>query len=767
MRWSPLGSFCILCLLTPGMFAQSADPAKLSVDRIYASADFQGEYDRAHHWLDSQFLAQVAPSKTVANGSDLIRIDPRTGQQKLLVSAEKLIPPGKGPLPIEEFAFSQDGKVVLIFTHSARVWRRHTRGDYWTYHLASGKLVQHGKEAKPSTLMFAKLSPDGKSVGYVRENNLYLEPSEGGAAVALTSDGNADIINGTFDWVYEEEFDCRDGWRFRPDGKAIAYWQLNTQGVPRFTMVDNLHGKYPQLLTFPYPKTGEQNSLCRIGVVPVAKGGAAGAKTTWIAVPGDTRRDFYLPRMEWAERTGGATWSLLGSKEPSELVIQRVNRAQNATDFLLADTNTGQIITMATDRDGAWIDIHEHGNHWLEKGSRYTFLSERDGWRHLYSAARDGSDCKRLTVGNFDLHRVLKIDEAQGLVYFLASPGAPTEQYLYRARLGGKEAPERLTPAEAKGWNDYQVHASGSVALWSHSSFGTPPVSRWVDLGQHRVIRTQITNEKLKKALATVAKTPVEFFQIDNGEGVLLDAWMMKPPQFDPKKKYPLVFHVYGEPAGATVVNRWGGSQYLWHLMLAQHGYLVVSVDNRGTNAPRGRDWRKSVYRKIGIVASRDQAAAARELAKRPYVDASRIAVWGWSGGGSMTLNLLFRYPEIYRAGMSVAPVPDMSLYDTIYQERYMGLPQENGEDYKLGSPITHAKGLKGDLLLVHGTGDDNCHYQGMEKLIDVLIGANKPFVVLPYPNRSHSISEGTNTTRHLFGTLTQFLESRMPPGPK
>lgn len=267
--------------------------------------------------------------------------------------------------------------------------------------------------------------------------------------------------------------------------------------------------------------------------------------------------------------------------------------------------------------------------------------------------------------------------------------------------------------------------------------------------------------------MANLCQTPVEFFRADIGGGVKLDGWLMKPPHFDPAKKYPLLFHVYGEPADHEVLDRWGGKQYLWHLLLTQQGFLVACVDNRGTPCPRGRDWRKAAYRRIGTLASEDQSAAARYLLRRPYLDPSRIGVWGWSGGGTMTLNLLFRYPDLYQVGLAVAPVPDMRLYDTVYQERYMGLPQENAADYQRGSPITHAAGLKGQLLIVHGSGDDNCHLQGVEKLVDRLIELNKSFSLMIYPNRTHSINEGKNTTRHLYGLLTRFLNDHLPAGPK
>ena len=560
------------------------------------------------------------------------------------------------------------------------------------------------------------------------------------------------MINGTFDWVYEEEFDCRDGWRWSPDWTQIAYWQLDTKGVPKFTLIDNTAATYPVLTTFVYPKTGERNSACRVGVVP-----AMGGETNWIEIPGDTRTDYYIPRMEWIEKT-------------SELAIQRINRLQNALEVMIADPAATETKprTVLTERDGAWVDLaHDHLT-WLSQGSAFLWISERDGWRQLYLAARDGSGLRRITQGNFDVLKVVHVDEPTGYVYFIASPHQPTQRYLYRTAFAGQGELERITPANSTGWHDYNMSPDGTAAWHTFSSLTTPPQVELVSIPDHQSLRSVITNEALKKQVDKLAGSPAELFQVDIGNGVMLDGWMMKPANYDPTKKYPLLFHVYGEPAGQLVVDRWGGKTTLWHRMLNQLGYVVAAVDNRGTPSPRGRDWRKSVYRKIGTLASEDQAAAARALLKQhPELDPARVGVWGWSGGGSMTLNLLFRYPDIYRTGISIAPVPDMRLYDTIYQERYMGLPQENGDDYRTGSPITHAAGLQGKLLVIHGTGDDNCHYQGVEKLADKLIELNKPFTLMAYPNRSHSISEGANTTRHLYTLMTRYLTENLAAGAK
>ena len=742
--------FIVIAIGTAHAQAPPTDPALLTIDRIFASNEFSGDGVPSLKWLKNGAYIKLSPSKTIKGSPDIVRID-KAGKSKTLIPAEALIlPKSKTPLSIHGYKFSDDLDTVLIYTNSRKVWRSNSRGDYWTYRRSSKQLSKVGNNAAPSKLMFAKLSPDATRVGYVYDNNLYVEPVGGGNATKLTDDGSANIINGTFDWVYEEEFFCRDGWRWSNDGKQIAYWQLNTTGVKNFMLINNTIGKYPVITTFPYPKAGEPNSNCRVGVVS-----SSGGKTEWLAIPGNTRTDYYIPRMEW-------------TTEPNELVIQRVNRLQNSIDVYIANTKDGTLKSIHTERDGAWVDLRDDSLQWVYDGREFTWLSERDGWRHLYRITRDGSTSNRITNGEYDIINVLHVDNKNAKIYFTASPDNPTQCYLYSINLDGTGTAERLSPSKQSGWHSYNISDDGSYAVHTFSEFGTPSISELIALPDHKLIRTFADNQKLKDKLAKLAQTPVEFFRVDIGDGNELDGWMMKPTHFDPKKKYPILFHIYGEPAGQTVTDRWGGRNYLWHLMLTQQGYIVASIDNRGTPAPRGREWRKCVYRKIGTLVSDDQANALRQLLKsHPSIDADRVGVWGWSGGGSMTLNLLFRHPQLYHTGMSVAPVPDVHLYDTIYQERYMGLPRDNGHDYVRTSPITHAKGLQGNLLIVHGTGDDNCHYQGTQMLVDKLIEYDKPFTLMSYPNRSHGIYEGENTTRHLYSLLTRYLLEQLPAGPR
>ncbi|HEX9652508.1 MAG TPA: prolyl oligopeptidase family serine peptidase, partial [bacterium] len=405
---------------------------------------------------------------------------------------------------------------------------------------------------------------------------------------------------------------------------------------------------------------------------------------------------------------------------------------------------------------------------WLEGGRRFTWVSERDGWRHLYVVSRDGKDVQLLTPGDFDIVDIQSIDDQNGWVYYIASPENPTQRYLYRSRLNGEDKAERLSPATQPGTHSYQLSPGSNWTFHTYSTFETPPVVSLIKLPKHNVVRVLESNDKARKNVEGLNRKPAEFFRVKIEDGVELDAWAIFPPDFDASEKYPLFFFVYGEPAGQTVEDSWSKTGYLWHLMLAQQGYIVMSVDNRGTPGPRGRPWRKSIYRQIGILASADQAAAARAIIKtQPYVDGGRIGIWGWSGGGSMTLNAMFRYPDLYHTGMAIAFVSDQRLYDNVYQERYMRLPEDNPEGYRNGSPITFAENLKGNLLIVHGTGDDNVHYQNFEWLVDDLVKHNKTFSMMSYPNRTHSINEGDNTTLHLYELLTRYLVENLPPGPR
>jgi len=738
---------CPVLLAFAGAQERADDASKLTLKRVFGSSEFEPEGYSATWLEDASGYLTLEKSSDTEGGRDIVRHRPATGETTILVPASNLIPPGaSAPLKMEGYAFSEDRSLVLVYTNSKRVWRRNTRGDYWLLDRASRELRQLGGDARPATLMFAKIAPDGRHVAYVRERNIYVEDLQSHAIRCLTETENDDIINGTFDWVYEEEFGLRDGFRWSPDGRSIAYWRMNTQGVRRFPLVSNTHGLYPRITHIPYPKTGQKNPAYSMGVVDVDSG-----NTRWVDVPGDPR-DHYLARMGWAD-------------QPGLLILQQLNRLQNTNRVMVANPQDASTEVILTEHDDAWVDVHDELM-WLDNGRRFTWISERDGWRHAYLATQT-SPARLVTPGDFDVIRLLHIDEASGWLYFIASPDNPTQRYLYRARVDGS-GHERITPEDQPGSHTYQISPDAQWAIHTHSTFDSPPVTDLVRLPSHERVRSLAENKTLREKIAQLARAPAEFFRVDIGDGTSLDGWCIQPPGLDPKKKYPLLVYVYGEPAGQTVRDRWGGQNYLWHLLLAQRGYVIISVDNRGTPAPRGRAWRKCVYRKVGIIAPQDQAAAVKELLRqRPYLDADRVGVWGWSGGGSMSLNAVFKYPELYDTAIAIAPVPNQRYYDTIYQERYMGLPKDNVDGYVDGSPVHFAHQLQGNLLLIHGTGDDNCHYQTSELLINELIRHNKRFTMMAYPNRSHSIREGKNTTRHLRELMTWYLQENLPPGPE
>jgi len=673
----------------------------------------------------------------------------------VIADRNALTPKGSStPLKVRNFFFSNDANKLLIYTNSKRVWRYDTRGDYWLLDLDDNKLTQIGKSLPASSLMFAKFSPDGKKVAYVSGHNIYVQDIATNKVKQLTFDGSTKLINGTFDWAYEEEFFCRDGFRWSPDSKQIAFWQIDARKTKNYLMINNTDSLYPFVKPVEYPVAGEPPSPFKIGVVNIAT-----AQTKWMSIPTDPVLQSYVPRMEWADNN-------------TQLIIQHLNRKQNQSDLLLCDVATGKSTTVYKEKDSAWIDIlplwdedYSYGGwDWLNNGKEFLWPSEKDGWRHLYRISRDGKKETLVTVGNYDVMDISTVDEKSGYVYFFASPENATQKYLYRTKLDGTGTAERLTPSNEPGTHDCNVSPNGQYAFHSFSNYYTEEVNEWITLPSHKALGGEEVQNALSKA--DKSKSNISFFKITTEDGVQMDAWMTKPNNFDSTKKYPVLFYVYTEPWGQNVKDEFGvAHNFLYRGDMAKDGYIYISIDNRGTPVPKGREWRKCVYKKIGLINIHDQAMAAKEILKMPFVDSSRIAVWGWSGGGSATLNLMFQYPEIYKTGIAVAAVADQLTYDNIYQERYMGLPQENKEDFIKGSPITYAKNLQGNLLYIHGTGDDNVHYKNAEELINELVKYNRQFEFMSYPNRSHGLSEGEGTFMHLSTMYTNYLREHCPPG--
>jgi len=700
-------------------------------------------------WADGNSYYQIV-------GGEINKYTLPANEKTTFVSKKDLTPADRNqPISVRNFSLSEDKSKVLIFTNTQKVWRLDTKGDYWILDLKNKSLKQIGQGLSESSLLFAKFSPDGAQVAYVSNQNLYVEELATRQIKAITTDGNRKLINGTFDWAYEEEFACRDGFQWSPDSKHIAYWQLDANQIRDYYMINNTDSVYSKIVPVEYPTAGETPSPAKIGVADITT-----VTTIWLTIPGEANQN-YLPRMEW--------------NNANEIFVQQINRKQNESRIFSCNTKTGNATLIHTEKDEAWVDLYSpwedvyaldfrHYFKWLNTGKEFLWISEKDGWRHAYRISKDGKKEIRITNGDYDVMDIRLIDEKNNFLYFLASPDNATQKYLFKTKLDGKGTAQRVSPTTLAGTHEYSISPTGAYATHNFNNSFTKPLSELIALPQHKAINE---GESIQSKLKTseVEKT-VEFFKIKTDEGIEMDGWMVKPSDFDASKKYPVLFYVYTEPWGANVHDTYGaGNNHLFNGNLADEGYIYISIDNRGTPAPKGRAWRKSVYKKIGLVNIRDQAMAAKEILKWPYVDASRIAVWGWSGGGSATLNLMFQYPEIYKTGIAVAAVANQLTYDNIYQERYMGLPQENREDFIKGSPITYAKNLQGNLLYIHGTGDDNVHYNNAEMLVNELVKHGKQFQFMAYPNRTHGISEGEGTFQHLSTLYSNYLRTHCPPG--
>jgi dipeptidyl-peptidase-4 len=678
---------------------------------------------------------------------ELVSISLPQNERKTIISRNFLFSSGAEINYIKDFQMSADETKVLIFTNSKKVWRYETRGDYYVADLKANTLTKVGKDKPVSSLMFAKFSPDGNKVAYVSKHNLYVDDLMNLSSKALTTDGTDRLINGTFDWVYEEEFDCRDGFRWSPDGQSIAFWQIDASKIRNFLMIDNTDSIYSYTIPVEYPKVGQDPSNCKVGIVNITT-----AQTRWLDIPGSQVQN-YIPRMSWIPNT-------------NEVILQQLNREQNVSKLFVVNAATGNASNIYTETDKAWVDAGEEWE-WIDGGKEFLWSSEKDGWRHQYRISKDGKKQTLITKGDYDVIEKSLVDEKNNLLYFIASPGNATQRYLYKTKLSGGGKLEMVTPSILPGTHSYEISPNGIFAYHTYTSANVPPLSEWMKL---TTLNPFTMDGSITSQLARFkpGRNQVEFFKVTTEDGVEMDGWMRKPDNFDQTKKYPVVFYVYGEPASQTVTDTYGaGQNWLYAGNMPKDGYVYISVENRGAPAPKGREWRKSIYKSIGTLNIRDQAMAAKKIIQWPFIDKDRVAVWGWSGGGSSTLNLMFQYPEIYKTGIAIAAVGNQLTYDNIYQERYMGSPLTTKEAYIKGSPVTYAKNLKGNLLYIHGTGDDNVHYQNAEMLINELIKNRKVFQMMSYPNRTHSINEGEGTSEHLALTYTRFLQQYCPPGGK
>jgi dipeptidyl-peptidase-4 len=707
----------------------SGQVTELTVEAIFGSNEFASTLVPVQWSNDPRYFTVLEQNGINA---DLYRIDARSGERDLLVRGADLIPAGGGnPIAIESYQFSPDGSKLLIFTNPVRVWRQNTKGVFYVWDFRRRELTP--VSATPGLQQFAKFSPDNRSVGFVRDHNIFVTDIRSGRERQLTFDGDENVINGTTDWVYEEELGLRDAFRFSPDSRRIAFWRLDQTVIKPFYLIDNLE-LYPQLLPVRYPKAGQQNSDVRIGVVEISSG-----ETTWIDLGPD--KDIYISRMDFAASS-------------DEVWLTRLNRHQNRLDVMLADVRSGLSRVTVTDTDPAWVDPTEP--YWIDGGRRFLLASERDGYNQLFLFNRDGSLRNKITTGEWDVSSVYGIDERNDVVYFGGAGEGPLKNPLFRVGVDGEDLARVST---ASGSHSIAFNSDFTLYVDTYSTAGVPPTAT-LHSADGRVIRTISDNMDLMARIQSLNLAIPEFIKVPVANGVDLNGYIIRPRDFDISRQYPLLVYVYGGPGSQTVRDSWGGTRYLWHQLLAQEGYLVASVDNRGTGS-RGRDFKKITYRNLGRYEAADQVAAAWYFGSQPFVDEDRIGIWGWSYGGYMSLMSMFTGQGVFRAAISVAPVTDWRLYDTIYTERYMRTPQENPAGYEYGAPLNHVEKLEGRLLVVHGTGDDNVHSQNTVQLVQRLEEAGKQFDMRLYPNKTHSIS-GSHTHVHLYTLFTQWLRKNL-----
>jgi dipeptidyl-peptidase 4 len=693
--------------------------------REFAPATFAGQ------WLaDSSGYLMLESSKP-GTAPEVVKYDATDGKRTIFISADKLMEPGrKVPLFVQRVVQTPvDNKYCLV-----------TRTGQWLFDTKSGSLQKLPNEA-PRPASVDVFSPALDRIVFRRGRNLSVVEVATGNVTPLTKDDDRGEL---------ENYDAN----WSPDGRLIAYVQSDSSKVRRRAMLQPTDPSYPEVAYQRFARVGTPIPTLRVGVVD-RDGGA----TRWVKLPAEPGT-FYIQDISWAGNS-------------KELLIEMQSRSRDHRKFLLANIDNGVLSTAYEETDPAWVDASYAANAglaWIRNGKEFLLLSERYGWRQAYLISRDGNERTLLTKDKSDIIARGPVDEQGGWFYYISSPTNATQRYLYRIKLDGKSEPERVTPADQPGTHSYEFSPDRKWAFHTYSTFDKPPVVDLVRLADHRSMRVLEANEEVRKRAAPLIHKPTEFLKIDIGGGVVMDAWMIKPKDFDENKKYPVFFFIYGEPHGQTVLDDWAGGQNhsMFHRMIADLGYLVVSMDNRGTPAPKGAAWRRAVYGSLGPLSTEEQAAGVKELGRmRSYVDASRIGIWGWSGGGSNTLNAMFRKPDVYQLGIAVAPKPRPELYNAWFQEIFMRTPDVNPEGYRNAAAINYAEGLKGNLLIVHGSGETNTHLQITESLVDRLIELGKKFDYMAYPNRDHGLREGKGTPVHLRMLMTRYLLDHLPPGPR
>ena len=634
-------------------------------------------------------------------------------------------------ISFEDYSFSTNEQKVLLPTETESIYRHSTRSKYYIYdrERKTTQVLSEGKQR------LAQFSPDASKVAFVRENNLFIKDLTGDSETQVTTDGERNkIINGATDWVYEEEFAFDKGFQWNASGTKIAYYRFNEEAVPEFSM-DVFSELYPSQHRFKYPKAGEANATVEIFIYDLALNNTIEANI-------ETETEFYIPRIKW-------------TKDENVLSVQRMNRHQNNLDFILVNANDGSAKTIFTETDEAYIDVTDNLT-FLNDGKHFVWTSEKSGYNHIYLYNLKGKQVRKITKGDYDITDFYGLDENTNTVYFASAERSPLHRDVYSVQLNGKN---KTILTNKVGTNSATFSSNYKYFINQHSDANTPYYFSLFDAKGNEV-RSLKDNISLNTTLSEYALSQKEFFNFETSEGVNLNGWMMKPHNFDPTKEYPVFMYLYGGPGSQQVTDSWGGSNFLWYQMLTQQGFIVACIDNRGTGA-RGAAFKKCTYQQLGKLETQDQIEANRYLAGLPYVDGKRIGIFGWSYGGYMSSLCLLKGAEYFKMAIAVAPVTNWRYYDTIYTERYMRTPQENASGYDDNSPINHVEKLKGEYLLIHGSADDNVHYQNTMEMANALVNANKQFDLFIYPNKNHGIYGGY-TRLHLFTKMTNFIKQNL-----
>lgn len=714
----------IFILINVNLFYPQVKDKELTLDDIFISNKFSIKSLRGVSWLKSEDAFLFLQTDTVKKQTDVWKYYVRSNMKEIFIDASKL-DKSDTPFKIQNYILSPD-ETKILFTGILPARAVKSGGNIFLYDLKMKSFKQlTDTESEQQNIKF---SPNGEFVGFVRDNNIFIINLATGEEKQLTFDGSRDVLNGKFDWVYEEEWSIIDGWSWSYDSKYIAYWQLNQSQVSEFPLVDYSTAP-PRIKNIRYPKAGEKNSLVKIGIIDVSTG-----KNVWADIGKDL--DIYIPRIYWMQHN-------------NKLGIFRVNRLQNKLEILEANPSNGNSQKIFEENTDAWIDI-ESSNYYFLKDGNFIYTSERDGYNHIYIVnLKNNESPQQVTKGNYDVVKIISVDEKKKIIYFTSTEKSPLERHLYSVDFNGKHF-RRIS--QEVGTHNVNLSPKFNFYLDTYSNANTVPKVKLHNI-EGKLI--SVIEENEIEAFKEYKISRKEFFTFKTSDNVELNGWMIKPIDFDPNKKYPVLMYVYGGPGSQTVLDQWDRN-ILWYTLLNQKGYIVVSVDGRGTGG-RGVNFEKIVYKNLGKWETNDQIETAKYLSNLQFVDKNRIGIWGWSYGGYMSLLSILIGNDYFKTAIAVAPVSDWKFYDTIYTERYMQTPDLNPEGYKQSSVLNYVRNLNGKLLVIHGTDDDNVHWQNTITLVNELQKNNKQFYTMFYPGKDHSIA-GNTTRLHLYTLMTNFI---------